>query len=55
MFDENAKVASFRGGTSIKTINQVLRSRGYSLSILPAFDQQTIAGALSTGNSIIRH
>ncbi len=48
-FDENAKVASFRGGTTIGQINQVLFSRGFSLSILPAFDQQTIAGAISTG------
>lgn len=47
--DEDAMLASFKGGTRIRKINEILRSKGFSLSILPAIDEQTIAGAISTG------
>ena len=50
-FDENAKLATFRGGTRLSQIIQELGQRGFTLNILPAIDEQTIAGAISTGNN----
>lgn len=48
--NKDQRLATFRGGTKIWEINQVLDKHGLALSILPSISNQTIAGAIATGN-----
>ena len=48
--DKEQRLATFRGGTKLWEINQVLDQHGLALSILPSISNQTIAGAIATGS-----
>lgn len=47
--DTVKKLATFRGGSRLKEILNVLESYNLTLPVLPAIDDQTIGGALATG------
>ena len=48
--DELTKTASFKGGTRLWEINAILAQHDFGLSVLPSVSNQTIGGAIATGN-----
>lgn len=42
--------ATFRGGTSLKEVNALLEDHGLAMSQLGSISDQTVAGAIATGN-----
>ena len=46
--------ATFRGGTTFKEVNSILDEHGLAMSMLGSISDQTVAGAIATGNTDCR-